>query len=143
MPRNTSSPTGTRGTWIPKCAPRIRARQARGGDGRLSAATIYSSLEPCSVRKSRPRSCAELLLAAGVRRVVFAMREPSLFVDGRGAETLRDAGVTVVQLDALAEVVEQINAHLLGQLVCPSRTYPSAQGEGPSRTVGVPAIVLA
>ena len=29
--------------------------------------TVYSSLEPCGVRRSRPVPCAELILAAGVR----------------------------------------------------------------------------
>src|SRR5271167_1299278 len=50
------------------------------GDPRLAGATIYSTLEPCSQRKSRPRSCTELIIAAGLRRVVIAWREPSLFV---------------------------------------------------------------
>ena len=38
------------------------------GDPRLPGATLYSSLEPCRFRASRPRSCAELITAAGVRR---------------------------------------------------------------------------
>jgi pyrimidine deaminase RibD-like protein len=39
-----------------------------------AGATLYSSLEPCSVRASRPRSCTELILTAGIERVVFAWR---------------------------------------------------------------------
>lgn len=82
--------------------------------GRIGpGATIYSSLEPCSVRKSRPRSCAELIVAAGIRRVVYALREPVLFVDGAGDEQLRDAGVEVVELADLADAVRRVNAHLL------------------------------
>jgi riboflavin biosynthesis pyrimidine reductase/pyrimidine deaminase RibD-like protein len=65
---------------------------------RLRDATIYSSLEPCSVRKSRPRSCSQLIIDAGIPRVVFGLREPSTFVVGEGAETLAAAGVTVVEL---------------------------------------------
>jgi len=84
-----------------------------GPDARLPDATIYSSLEPCSVRKSRPRSCAALIRAAGVPRVVYAWREPVLFVDGHGVEELREAGVEVVQLADLAEEVRAVNAHLL------------------------------
>ncbi len=75
--------------------------------------TIYSSLEPCSVRKSRPRSCAELIVAAEIRRVVYALREPVLFVDGEGHELLRAAGVEVVEIRDLAEGVRRVNAHLL------------------------------
>jgi pyrimidine deaminase RibD-like protein len=82
-------------------------------DARLATATIYSSLEPCSVRVSRPRPCAELILAAGIGRVVFAWREPEVFVDCRGAENLRAAGVAVVEVPELADPVRAINAHLL------------------------------
>jgi pyrimidine deaminase RibD-like protein len=83
------------------------------GDLRLTAATMYSSLEPCSARASRPRSCTELILAAGIRRVVFAWREPEIFVVGRGAEILRDADVDVIEIAELAALVRQVNAHLL------------------------------
>jgi len=69
-------------------------------------------LEPCSVRASRPRSCTEWILRAGIPRVVFAWREPSLFVDCEGAELLRAAGVEVVEVPALAELVRAVNAHL-------------------------------
>ena len=74
---------------------------------------MYTSLEPCSARASRPRSCTELILAAGIPRVVFAWREPSIFVDCVGAETLRAAARTVIELPELADQVREINAHLL------------------------------
>ncbi len=82
------------------------------GDPRLAAATLYSSLEPCSRRRSRALSCARLITLAGVGRVVFAMREPAVFVDGRGAEELAAAGVAVVEVPDLAGQVEEANAHL-------------------------------
>ncbi|GGK68919.1 hypothetical protein Sme01_14250 [Sphaerisporangium melleum] len=82
------------------------------GDPRLASATLYSSLEPCSTRASRPRSCTELIIAAGVPRVVFAWREPGVFVDCVGAETLREAGVEVVEIPELAAAVREVNAHL-------------------------------
>lgn len=75
--------------------------------------TLYSSLEPCSARASRPRSCSALIIAAGIERVVFAWREPSIFVEGRGAELLAAAGVEVVEVDELAGPVRDINRHLL------------------------------
>lgn len=84
-----------------------------GADGGLATSTMYSSLEPCSTRASRPRSCTELILAAGIGRVVFALREPAVFVDCHGAENLRDAGVDVVKVPGLAPLVRAINAHLL------------------------------
>lgn len=80
---------------------------------RLRGATMYSSLEPCSTRKSRDRSCSDLILDAGIARVVFAMREPPVFVRCEGVERLRAGGVTVVQLPELAEQVREVNAALL------------------------------
>jgi riboflavin-specific deaminase-like protein len=83
------------------------------GDPRLTGATIYSSLEPCSIRKSGPIPCAALILAAGIRRVVYAWREPNLFVDGAGAEELAAAGVEVLQLTELESAAREVNAHLV------------------------------
>jgi diaminohydroxyphosphoribosylaminopyrimidine deaminase/5-amino-6-(5-phosphoribosylamino)uracil reductase len=84
------------------------------GDLRLAGATLYSSLEPCLTRASRLRSCAELTLEAGIRRVVIAWLEPPLFVAGGGAGALRSGGVTVVEIPWLAEAARAVNAHLLG-----------------------------
>ena len=64
-------------------------------------------MEPCSTRASRPRSCTQLILAAGITRVVFAWREPSIFVDGRGAELLAAAGVEVVEVPELADAARE------------------------------------
>lgn len=83
------------------------------GDPHLAAATIYSSLEPCSQRKSRPRTCTQLIVAAGLARVVFAWREPATFVaNARGAELLAEAGIDVVEIPELAKSVQQVNGHL-------------------------------
>ena len=35
-----------------------------GTDVDLSGATIYASMEPCSTRRSGPRTCTELIIAA-------------------------------------------------------------------------------
>ncbi|MFC7328927.1 deaminase [Marinactinospora rubrisoli] len=81
-------------------------------DPRLAGATLYSSLEPCSTRASRPRPCTRLILDTAIPRVVFAWREPTLFVDCEGAERLRAAGRTVVEAPELAHLVRAVNAHL-------------------------------
>ncbi|MUL40284.1 dCMP deaminase [Streptomonospora sp. PA3] len=83
-------------------------------DPRLAEATVYSSLEPCSQRASRPTPCADLILATPIPRVVVAWREPALFVRAEGVERLRRAGRTVVEYAALAEEAREVNAHLLG-----------------------------
>ncbi|MEU2228146.1 dihydrofolate reductase family protein [Streptomyces sp. NPDC018347] len=84
-------------------------------DPRLAGATVYSSLEPCARRASRPAPCAELILRAGVRRVVTAWREPDTFVSAAdGAGVLAAAGARVVVLPELAALAREPNAHLLG-----------------------------
>ena len=84
-------------------------------DPRLAGATIYSTLEPCSQRKSRPRTCTELIIAAGLRRVVIAWREPALFVaDAQGCELLVRAGLTVTELPEFAADAIAPNRHLVG-----------------------------
>ena len=81
----------------------------------LSRATIYSTLEPCTMRRSRPGTCTGLILAAGLRRVVLAWREPLLFADCHGVEDLRAAGVEVIEIPELAQAVRDVNAHVLGR----------------------------
>jgi diaminohydroxyphosphoribosylaminopyrimidine deaminase/5-amino-6-(5-phosphoribosylamino)uracil reductase len=58
-------------------------------------ATAYVSLEPCAVRSSGADSCADLLVAAEVARVVAACPDPHPFADGDGLARLRAAGVAV------------------------------------------------
>jgi diaminohydroxyphosphoribosylaminopyrimidine deaminase/5-amino-6-(5-phosphoribosylamino)uracil reductase len=86
------------------------------GDPRLAEATLFSSLEPCSRRRSRPRTCTQLILDAGLRRVVIAWREPNLFVeDCQGCELLAAGGVTVVEVPELAGRAQAPNAHLFSR----------------------------
>lgn len=83
-------------------------------DARLATATIYSSLEPCARRASRPRPCAQLIRDVGLRRVVTAWSEPDTFVVGAdGTEILEDSGVIVVVLTEYANAAQTPNLHLL------------------------------
>jgi len=83
-------------------------------DPRLGGATLYSSLEPCAARASRPHPCAELIIDAGLRRVVIAWLEPPLFAAGGGAGVLRAAGVTVVEIPEFAAEARAVNATVVG-----------------------------
>jgi diaminohydroxyphosphoribosylaminopyrimidine deaminase / 5-amino-6-(5-phosphoribosylamino)uracil reductase len=86
---------------------------AAGGRPLLRGATMYSSLEPCAVRSSRPTPCADLIIESGVGRAVIAWLEPPIFVPGGGAVLLREAGVTVNVLPEFATAARAVNAHLL------------------------------
>ena len=65
---------------------------AQAGD-RARGATAVVTLEPCNHR-GRTGPCAQALVEAGVRRVVFAQPDPNPAAAG-GADTLRAAGVEV------------------------------------------------
>ncbi|MGV9242079.1 dihydrofolate reductase family protein [Streptomyces sp. NPDC003710] len=83
-------------------------------DPRLATATVYSSLEPCARRASRPAPCARLILDAGVRRVVTAWREPDTFVAAADGNALLTAeGADVVLLPEYEERAKAPNTHLL------------------------------
>lgn len=57
-------------------------------------ATAYVTLEPCS-HHGRTPPCSDALVAAGVAKVVVAVRDPNPLVAGQGLERLRAAGIAV------------------------------------------------
>jgi diaminohydroxyphosphoribosylaminopyrimidine deaminase / 5-amino-6-(5-phosphoribosylamino)uracil reductase len=80
----------------------------------LSGAVMYTSMEPCSTRSSGPRTCTELIIAAGFARVVLALREPPVFVRCVGVELLQAAGIEVVTISEYGTEVAAVNAAVLG-----------------------------
>jgi len=71
----------------------LALEQAQAG-GRARGATLYLNLEPCS-HQGRTGPCADLVIAAGIKRVVAAMTDPNPLVASQGFERLRAAGITV------------------------------------------------
>lgn len=65
----------------------------RGAGDAARGATAVVTLEPCN-HTGRTGPCAEALIAAGVRRVVFAQADANPVAVG-GADTLRAAGIDV------------------------------------------------
>jgi len=70
----------------------IMALKSAGDKAR--GAALYVSLEPCH-HTGRTGPCTEAIIAAGIRRVVAAMKDPNPATGGRGFERLRAAGMEV------------------------------------------------
>jgi diaminohydroxyphosphoribosylaminopyrimidine deaminase/5-amino-6-(5-phosphoribosylamino)uracil reductase len=75
-------------------------------------ATAYVTLEPCAHVSERGPACADLLIAAGVSRVVAAIRDPWPAVNGRGFARLQAAGADV-EIGLAAEQAESSMAGFL------------------------------
>lgn len=69
---------------------------AEAGDA-ARGATAYVTLEPCAHASARGPACADVLIAAGVARVVAALYDPFPAVDGQGFARLARAGIAVTQ----------------------------------------------
>jgi diaminohydroxyphosphoribosylaminopyrimidine deaminase/5-amino-6-(5-phosphoribosylamino)uracil reductase len=83
----------------------------RAAGDRARGATAYVTLEPCS-HHGRTPPCVDVLLAAGVRRVVYAVGDPNPRVNGAGAKRLKEAGLKV-ESGLLAAEAEALNAGFL------------------------------
>ncbi|MGA2482678.1 MAG: bifunctional diaminohydroxyphosphoribosylaminopyrimidine deaminase/5-amino-6-(5-phosphoribosylamino)uracil reductase RibD [Candidatus Acidiferrales bacterium] len=83
----------------------IAAIRAAGSSARGS--TLYVTLEPCC-HTGRTGPCTDAIIAAGIRRVVAAMKDPNPAVAGRGFEMLRAAGIAV-EVGALEAEAKKLN----------------------------------
>lgn len=76
-----------------------------GSDTR--GATLYVNLEPCC-HYGRTRPCTTEIIKAGIREVVFSLKDPNPAVRGKGAAQLRKAGVKV-RSGLLRKEAEKLN----------------------------------
>lgn len=74
--------------------PHAEINALKQAGAKAKGATLYITLEPCS-HQGRTPPCTRALIAAGIREVVAAMRDPNPLVAGRGFQQLRRAGIKV------------------------------------------------
>ncbi|MGH7231008.1 MAG: bifunctional diaminohydroxyphosphoribosylaminopyrimidine deaminase/5-amino-6-(5-phosphoribosylamino)uracil reductase RibD [Nitrospiraceae bacterium] len=75
---------------------------------RARDAALYVTLEPCCHTNKRTPPCVPAIIASGLRRVVVAMRDPNLQVNGKGIQRLRGAGLDVA-VGCLRDRAERLN----------------------------------
>jgi diaminohydroxyphosphoribosylaminopyrimidine deaminase/5-amino-6-(5-phosphoribosylamino)uracil reductase len=85
-----------RGWTQPGGRPHAEAVAIADAGEEARGATAYVTLEPCGHRSERGPACADLLVEAGVKRVVAAVGDPDPRTNGRGFERLRAAGIDLV-----------------------------------------------
>lgn len=78
---------------------------AAAASGHPQPHEVWVSLEPCSTVGKRP-ACTDLLVAAGVGRIVCGAVDPNPEHRGAGLERLADAGIDVMQADGSGAFAE-------------------------------------
>ncbi len=72
-------------------AERVAVKAAGAG---ARGATLYVTLEPCC-HEGRTSPCTEVIITAGIRKVVYSTKDPDPRVNGKGARLLKRAGLIV------------------------------------------------
>ncbi len=91
------------GATAPGGRPHAEAAALAQARARARGATAYITLEPCAHQSPRGPACADLLIEAGVARVVAAMHDPDPRTSGQGFARLRTAGMEVEMGEGAAE----------------------------------------
>lgn len=82
-----------RGWTQPGGRPHAEAMALAEAGTRARGATAYTTLEPCAHRSPRGPACSDLLVDAGVARVVAAIEDPDPRTSGGGFARLTGAGI--------------------------------------------------
>ncbi len=87
------------GATAPGGRPHAEAVALAAAGAAAKGATLYTTLEPCAHASERGPTCAALIPAAGIKRVVIGVLDPDPRTAGQGIAMLRAAAVEVTLLD--------------------------------------------
>ncbi|MGR3434193.1 MAG: bifunctional diaminohydroxyphosphoribosylaminopyrimidine deaminase/5-amino-6-(5-phosphoribosylamino)uracil reductase RibD [Shimia sp.] len=101
-----------RGWTQPGGRPHAEAMALTQAGAAARGATAYVTLEPCA-HQGRAGPCTDALIAAGVGRVVAALRDPDPRTDGQGFARLARAGIAVTEGVGAAAAARDLAGFLL------------------------------
>ena len=111
-----------RGWTQPGGRPHAEKEALRRAGARARGQTMYVTLEPCA-HTGRVPTCADVMLSAGLSRVVCAIADPNPVISGSGFEQIRTAGV---RLD-VGLMADQARWLTLGHIIRQTRQRPFVQ----------------
>lgn len=103
-----------RGWTQPGGRPHAEAMAVAEAGDAARGATAYVTLEPCVAPRRGP-ACADVLIDAGIARVVAAIGDPFAAVDGKGFDQLRAAGIAVAVGPGAVEAARSMAGFLTRQ----------------------------
>lgn len=95
--------------------PHAEAQALQQALDRALGATAYVTLEPCFHLSPRGPRCVDLLIRAGIARVVIAARDPDPRTDGHSIALLKGRGIAVESGLMVQEAMEAMAGFFLGQ----------------------------
>ncbi len=90
--------------------PHAEVMALRDAGEAAKGATLYVTLEPCC-HFGRTPPCTNAIIAAGIRKVFFAHRDPNPLVLGKSEKVLSDAGIASLCVDTPREYLSFYEAY--------------------------------
>jgi len=85
----------------------------------LQGSTLYVTIEPCDLRPSGKKSCCDLIINSGIKKVIFGVLDPAVKVPCSGVEKLKKANIELLHLQKLEQECKKITPNLFSK-VAPS-----------------------
>jgi len=87
--------------------PHAEVEAIRNAGDKAIGSTLFVNLEPCCHFGQTP-PCTDAIISAGIKKVVYAIKDPNPVVNGKGARILKNHGIDV-KSGLLAKEAKRLN----------------------------------